>query len=85
MSSFTEWEADDDNCGFLKAVPERTLGFDNLVSDGVAHESAERRHLKLAHDFRAMVLNGSRTDVQQRSDFLIALAFREQLNDLSLP
>ena len=69
----------------LRNLVRFSLRFNNLVPDGVTHESAERRYFEFAHDFRSMVLYRSRADVQQRSDFLVALAFRQQLNDLSLP
>ena len=62
-----------------------SLGLDDLISHRVPHELTDGMKLKLTHDVSAMRFRGFYADAKSHCDFLAALPFREELNDLALP
>src|SRR5258708_16341961 len=56
---------------------------DDLVANRVTHEIADRIQAQLAHDVGAVRFDGLHADAQARRGFLVASAFREQLDDFT--
>ena len=71
-------------------VPERQprietrLRLNDIVANGVADQFADGMAIETAHDVGAMGLSGLDAEVEGDGDFLAALAFGEELNDLAL-
>src|SRR5579864_2728542 len=70
----------DGACPFGGATASR---LDNLISDGVADELADRVQLQLAHDVSAVRFRCLHADAQGYRDFLAALAFGQQLDNFA--
>src|SRR5258706_529560 len=58
-------------------------GLTEVVAHRVAHDLRDRIGADLTHDRRAVGLDGLHTDAQHVGDVLVAMAFREQLDDLA--
>src|ERR1700686_2344316 len=59
------------------------LSFNNLVSNGVAHELAHRVQLELAHDVGAMRLRSLYTNTESHRNFFATLSFGQQLHNFA--
>src|SRR5215212_5097883 len=60
------------------------LWLNDAITDRKPNDISKRGQFKLAHDRRPMRLNGFDAQVQTRRDSFVAVAFRQQLNDLTL-
>ena len=60
-----------------------SLGFDDLVADGVVDEFGEGVEVELEHDVGAMSFGGVDGDAEQGGDFFVGFAFGEELQDFA--
>src|SRR5690348_12623122 len=59
-------------------------GLDDAVANGVAYQLGERSEAALAHDVAAVSLRRFDADPERGRNFLVALAFGQELHDLAL-
>jgi hypothetical protein len=60
------------------------LSLREIIAHRVPHEFDNRLYADFAHQGGAMGFNGFDTDPEHLRDRLVAMAFRQKLNDLSL-
>jgi hypothetical protein len=60
------------------------LGFDDVIANRVTHQLADGVAIEPPHDVGAMGFRGFYAEPQGHSHFFAALAFSEELYDLSL-
>jgi hypothetical protein len=61
----------------------RSLHLNDLVTDRVPDQIAQRTEVQLAHQVRAMRLDGLDADIECGRRFLVTLAFGQELDELS--
>lgn len=71
-------------CGSERPLSLDDLSLDDLITDRVAHEFADRVKFQLAHDVGAMCFRGLDANAQGYGNFLAALPFGQQLHDFAL-
>src|SRR6185295_8194383 len=77
-----EWTTVGHSGDFSKAdCPDVELSGDDFISHGVPHQLAYRMEMEFPHDVSAVRFHGLDTDAEHVGDFLVALAFGEQLDD----
>src|SRR5262249_49793830 len=69
----------------LYGVSARRSGLDEASSNGIAHQAGDFMDVEFFQDPVAMGLGGIDTDVEDCGNLLRAVAFRNQLQDLSFP
>jgi len=72
--------------GARSAASRRTpkgSGGDDVVADGVQDEFGEGVEIELEHDVGAVGFGGVNADTEDGGDFLVALAFSEELKDFA--
>ena len=67
-----------------RPVARAVLGDDDVVANGVAYETNDRRQLQLLHDVMSVGLCRLDADVECGRNVLVTLAFGEELNDFTL-
>jgi hypothetical protein len=60
-----------------------SLGFDDLVADGVVDEFGEGVEVELEHDVGAVGFGGVHGDAEEVGDFLVGFAFGKELEDFA--
>src|SRR5215218_2282402 len=60
------------------------LWLNDVITDRKPNDIGKGGQCELAHDRRPMRLNGFDAQVQTRRDSFVTVAFRQQLNDLTL-
>ena len=61
----------------------RDLRLDNLVADRIEDQLTDRLNMQFVHYSGAVVINGSFADMEGSTNFFVAFAFSEQLNDFA--
>src|SRR5262249_42178748 len=63
-----------------RAAASPSLWFDNLVADGITHETRGRGQIEFPHDRRAMGFHRLEADVENVGDLLVRVTFSDQLH-----
>ena len=61
----------------------RDLGLNDLVADGIEDQLAHRLHMEFVHNSGAVVVYSPFTDMEGCTDFFVAFALGEQLDDFA--